>query len=99
LCVQFLSIDWAGKKHLENVDDLSHELYNLGHYYETATAYYQSTGKRKILDIAIKSADLINNVFGYGKIESCRSNRSGWPLGARDIHVVWNGGCGCIDRR
>lgn len=59
---------WAGKKRWENVADLSHELYNLGHFYESATAYYQATGKRKILDIAIKSADLIDDVFGYGKI-------------------------------
>ncbi|MCF6332172.1 MAG: glycoside hydrolase family 127 protein [Draconibacterium sp.] len=61
---------WAGKERWVNVDDLSHELYNLGHFYEAATAYYQATGKHKILDIAIKSADLIDNVFGYGKIEN-----------------------------
>jgi DUF1680 family protein len=62
--------DWIGKKRWENVDDLSHELYNLGHFYEAATAYYQATGKRKILDIAIKSADLIDSEFGPGKIEN-----------------------------
>lgn len=62
--------EWIGKERWENVDDLSHELYNLGHFYEAATAYYQATGKRKILDIAIKSADLVDNTFGYGKIEN-----------------------------
>lgn len=62
--------EWIGKTRWENVDDLSHELYNLGHFYEAATAYYLATGKRKILDIAIKSADLIDNTFGYGKIEN-----------------------------
>lgn len=62
--------EWAGKERWENVDDLSHELYNLGHFYEAATAYYQATGKRKILDIAIKTADLVDDVFGYGKIEN-----------------------------
>lgn len=62
--------EWIGKNRWENVDDLSHELYNLGHFYEAATAYYQATGKREILDIAIKSADLIDNVFGYGKLEN-----------------------------
>ncbi|MCA1759648.1 MAG: glycoside hydrolase family 127 protein, partial [Bacteroidales bacterium] len=61
---------WIGTKRWENVDDLSHELYNLGHFYEAATAYYQATGKRKILDIAIKSADLVDRDFGYGKIEN-----------------------------
>lgn len=62
--------DWIGKERWEKVDDLSHELYNLGHFYEAATAYYQATGKRKILDVAIKSADLIDEVFGYGKMEN-----------------------------
>jgi len=62
--------DWIGKERWEKVDDLSHELYNLGHFYEAATAYYRATGKRKILDIAIKSADLVDTEFGPGKIEN-----------------------------
>ncbi|WP_228845428.1 glycoside hydrolase family 127 protein [Phototrophicus methaneseepsis] len=41
----------------------SHELYNLGHMYEAAVAYYQATGKRAFLDVALKSANLINDVF------------------------------------
>ena len=44
--------------------DTSHELYNLGHMYEGAVAYFQDTGKRAFLDVAIKSADLITEVFG-----------------------------------
>ena len=44
----------------------SHELYNAGHLYEAATAYYQATGKRKLLDIAIKNADHVNRVFFEG---------------------------------
>lgn len=70
---------WIGTERWENVDDLSHELYNLGHFYEAATAYYQATGKRKILDIAIKSADLVDSAFGYGKIEN-------WP-GHQEIEI------------
>ena len=31
---------------------LSHELYNLGHLYESAVAHYQATGKRTLLDIS-----------------------------------------------
>ncbi|MEN8153006.1 MAG: galactose-1-epimerase [Acidobacteriota bacterium] len=42
----------------------SHELYNIGHMYEAAVAYFQATGKRSLLDVAIKSADLVNKVFG-----------------------------------
>jgi uncharacterized protein len=58
---------WAGTKRweLEKVD--SHELYNLGHLYEAAVAHYQATGKRSLLDIALKSADLLDRTFGPGK--------------------------------
>jgi uncharacterized protein len=41
----------------------SHELYNVGHMYEAAVAYYQATGKRNFLDVAIESADLICRLF------------------------------------
>lgn len=46
---------------------VSHELYNLGHLYEAAVAHYSSTGKRTLLDVALKSADLVDEVFGPGK--------------------------------
>jgi len=46
----------------------SHELYNVGHLYEAAVAYYQATGKRSLLDVAIKNADLICRTFGPDKI-------------------------------
>lgn len=45
----------------------SHELYSVGHLYEAAVAYHQATGKRNLLDVAIKSADLIDREFGPGK--------------------------------
>lgn len=44
----------------------SHELYNMGHMYEGAVAYYHATGKRKWLDVAEKSARHINRVFFEG---------------------------------
>lgn len=44
----------------------SHELYNVGHLYEAAVAYWQATGKRKLLDVAIKNADLVHRTFGPG---------------------------------
>lgn len=47
----------------------SHELYNVGHLYEAAVAHYQATGKRTLLDVAIKSADLVASVWGPGKLE------------------------------
>jgi len=44
-----------------------HELYCAGHFFEGAVAYYQATGKRKILDVAIRLADYIDSVFGPDK--------------------------------
>ncbi len=41
----------------------SHELYNVGHLYEAAIAYYRATGKKKLLDVAEKSARHINKVI------------------------------------
>jgi DUF1680 family protein len=63
---------WAGPERwvLEKVD--SHELYNLGHLYEAAVAHYQATGKRSLLDIALKTADLLTQTFGPEK-------RAIWP--------------------
>ena len=45
----------------------SHELYNVGHLYEAAVAHFQATGKRSLLDIALKNADLVAEVFGPGE--------------------------------
>lgn len=45
----------------------SHELYNAGHLYEAAVAHFQATGKRTLLDVAIKNADLICRTFGPGR--------------------------------
>jgi uncharacterized protein len=44
----------------------SHELYNVGHLYEGAVAYYEATGKRAWLDIAEKSAQHVNKAFFEG---------------------------------
>jgi len=44
----------------------SHELYNMGHMYEGAVAYYRAAGKDKWLKIAEKSAQHINKVFFEG---------------------------------
>lgn len=47
-----------------------HELYCAGHFFEAATAYYNATGKIKVIEIAKKLANCIYNNFGYedGKI-------------------------------
>jgi DUF1680 family protein len=43
-----------------------HELYCAGHLIEGAVAYYQATGKRKLLDIMCRFADHMITVFGHG---------------------------------
>lgn len=55
---------WLGKERWEKEREHSHELYNAGHLYEAATAHYLATGKKNLLTIAIKNADLVCSVFG-----------------------------------
>lgn len=47
----------------------NHELYNSGHLFEAAAAHFWATGKRNMLDIAIKNADLLVNNFGKDKLQ------------------------------
>lgn len=68
----------AGKERWSNLGS-SHELYNVGHMYEAAVAYYLATGKRKFLEVAIKNADFIASVFGPDK-------RRGFP-GHQEIEI------------
>jgi len=44
----------------------AHEDYNAGHMFEAAVAYYQVTGKRKFLDVAIRFANHIDSTFRLG---------------------------------
>ncbi len=67
---------WYGKGRWDKLN--SHELYNCGHLYEAAVAHYLSTGKRSLLDIAIKNADLIYKVFGPN--EGQKHVPSGHPI-------------------
>jgi len=56
--------EWSGTRRWEKEEDLSHELYDLGHMIEGAIAHYQSTGKRNFLNIAIKYADCAARAIG-----------------------------------
>jgi DUF1680 family protein len=67
---------WYGKGRWDRLN--SHELYNCGHLYEAAVAHFQATGKRTLLDIAIKNADLVNHVFGPA--EGQKKVPSGHPI-------------------
>jgi hypothetical protein len=55
---------WSGTNRWVNDPDSSHELYNAGHLFEAAAAYYQSTGKTNLLNVAIKEANLLCDTFG-----------------------------------
>lgn len=50
-------------KRFTNLAD-NHELYCAGHMIEAAVAYYQVTGKRKLLDVMCRYADYIDSAFG-----------------------------------
>ncbi|NLY23585.1 MAG: glycoside hydrolase family 127 protein, partial [Bacteroidales bacterium] len=67
---------WWGSSRWERVN--SHELYNSGHLYEAAVAHYKATGKRSLLDVAVKNADLVCEVFGLGDDQI--SYPSGHPI-------------------
>lgn len=43
-----------------------HELYCAGHLIEAAVAHFQATGKRSLLDVLCRYADLITRLFGKG---------------------------------
>lgn len=48
-------------------EELSHELYNLGHLAEAAVAHYEATGSRRLLDIACAYADCAVRSIGDGE--------------------------------
>ncbi len=55
----------APDRRFTNLAD-NHELYCAGHLFEAAVAHYRATGKRSLLDIATKFADLLVRTFGEG---------------------------------
>ena len=59
----------SGKERWVNEKD-SHELYNAGHLYEAAVAHFQATGKKSLLDVATRNADLIGREFAPGKCQN-----------------------------
>lgn len=57
-----------------------HEDYCAGHLIEAAVAYYNTTGKRKLLDVAIRFADHIDNTF--------RVKNRPWVSGHQEIELA-----------
>lgn len=53
----------APDKRFTNLTE-GHELYSAGHLIEAAVAYYQATGKERVLKIAVRLADYLGLIFG-----------------------------------
>lgn len=53
-------------KRWTNLKDM-HELYCGGHLIEAGVAHYRATGKRALLDVAVRFADHVDSMFGPGK--------------------------------
>jgi uncharacterized protein len=60
----------------------NHELYNAGHLLEGAVAYFQATGKRKMLDVMERYLDHIATVFGPEE-----GQKRGYP-GHQEIEIA-----------
>ncbi len=63
----------SGKPHFSNLRD-DHELYCAGHLIEAGVAHFEATGRRQLLEVAIRNADLIERTFG-----DAPGKRAGYP--------------------
>jgi DUF1680 family protein len=52
---------------------LHFETYNMGHLMTAACVHYRATGKRNLLDIAIKTTDFLSNFYRNASMELARS--------------------------
>lgn len=59
---------------------VKHELYCAGHLIEAAVAHYQATGKRNLLEVAIRLADHIDQTFGETGLKD--------PPGHQEIEIA-----------
>jgi uncharacterized protein len=73
---------WYTLKGLQDryTDMSMHEDYNAGHMIEAGVAYFNATGKRKLLDVCIKWADHFDALFGPGK--------SHWVTGHQELELA-----------
>jgi len=61
------------KERFTNLRD-DHELYCAGHLIEAGVAHAEATGRRQLLDVAVRCADLLERTFGAGP-----GRREGYP--------------------
>lgn len=57
-----------------------------GHFLEAAVAYYGATGKRKMLDVALEDANVIDKNFGPGK-KTYISQHEGQKIGLIQLYL------------
>lgn len=62
-----------------------HEDFCAGHLFEAAAAHYEATGKRTLLDIALKNANLFESVFGPGRRDG-QPGHEGIELGLMKLY-------------
>ncbi|MEK7677025.1 MAG: beta-L-arabinofuranosidase domain-containing protein [Verrucomicrobiota bacterium] len=62
----FYTVNKELDKRWSNEKDM-HETYCAGHLIEAAVAYFQATGKRTLLEVALRLADHLDSVFGPAK--------------------------------
>lgn len=73
---------WYTLKGLKDryTDMSMHEDYNAGHMIEAGVAYYNATGKRKLMDVCIKWANHFDSLFGPGKLH--------WVTGHQELELA-----------
>ena len=73
---------WYTLKGLQDkyTDMSMHEDYNAGHMIEAGVAYFNATGKRKLLDVCIKWADQFDALFGPRKRD--------WVTGHQELELA-----------
>ncbi len=54
----------AGIENRFTREEWDHETYCMGHLIEAGVAHFQSTGKRALLDVAIRAADYLDTLYG-----------------------------------
>ena len=77
----YLNTWYTLKGLLDRYTDMSmHEDYNAGHMIEAGVAYFNATGKRKLLDVCIRWADHFDGIFGPGK--------RNWVTGHQELELA-----------
>lgn len=73
---------WYTLKGLQDryTDMSMHEDYNAGHMIEAGVAYFNATGKRKLLDVCIRWANHFDALFGPGKRD--------WVTGHQELELA-----------